>query len=120
MNHCQNCSADCGHCGGCGSALTLNAGELMLLKKLGQIPFLPVARRADDPTPIYLGDDDLSAEEYSLILQCLEKKGLIQIDFDAPLKGFDGYGDHAVRGSAGLSARGQKVLEILEIQGFSN
>ena len=51
-----------------------------MLQTLGQIPFLPVARRADDMTPVYLEDELHSREEYSLILQCLEKRGLISID----------------------------------------
>lgn len=119
MNNCEKCSGGCGHCGGCGGALSLNEGELALLQKLGQMAFLPVARRADRPEPVFCGDGDYPAEEYSLILQCLEKKGLISIDYDAALKGFDGYGSYQIRGSLALTARGQQVLEILEIQGIS-
>lgn len=119
MNHCGNCTGDCAHCGGCAGMLTLNEGELSLLRKLAEIPFLPVARKADDPAPVYLGDRELPAEEYTLILQCLEKKGLISVELDAPLKGFDGYGSYPLRGSIGLTARGQQVLDVLEIQGFS-
>lgn len=118
MSHCGNCAGDCGACSGCGAALTINPGELAVLEKLSQIPFLPVARRAADPAPVYLGDADLPEEEYSLILQCLEKKGLLTIDYDAPLKGFDGYGTYPLRGSIALSARGQQIVEMLEIQGF--
>lgn len=119
MGGCGNCRGDCSQCGGCGASLTLNEGELGLLQKLGQYAFLPVARRADSTEPVLCSDTDLSGEEYSLILQCLEKKGLVSIDYDAPLKGFDGYGSYPVRGSAGLTARGQNILEILEIQGIS-
>ena len=117
MGNCENCGG-CSHCSGCGAELTLNEGELSLLRKLAQIPFLPVARLAADPSPIYLGDADLPAAEYSLILQCLEKKALISIDYDAPLKGFAGYGGYPIRGSIALTVKGQKVLDILEIQGI--
>lgn len=91
-----------------------------MLQSLGQIPFLPVARRADDLTPIYLEEDRQTRETYSLILSCLEKKKLISIDYDMPLKGFDmaAYKDYPVHGSFALTARGQAVLEMLERQGI--
>ena len=119
MSGCKNCSGNCQSCTGCGGALVLSEGEIGVLRQLGQIPFLPVARRADDVTPIYLGDD-YTPEEYSLILQCLEKKQLISIDFDAPLKGYNDtvYAPYPIRGSFGLTARGQQVLEHLDIQGI--
>jgi len=50
-------------------------GEISILETLGQIPFLPVARRADSEMPQYLEDGDYSAEDYGLILLCLEKSG---------------------------------------------
>lgn len=110
--------ANCGGCSGCGN-LELNSGEIGMLRKLGQIPFLPAARRADSAEPVYLADAELSVEEYSLILQCLEKKGLISLDYNMPLKGADPavYGDFPIRGSFALTARGQQVLELLEIHG---
>ena len=91
-----------------------------MLQTLGQIPFLPVARKADEMTPVYLEESEYTQEEYSLILQCLEKKELISIDYDAPLKGCDGmrYTEYPVRGSFALTARGQQVLQMLEIQGI--
>ncbi|MBQ8769210.1 MAG: hypothetical protein IJZ15_06175 [Oscillospiraceae bacterium] len=116
MIGCKNCNGNCQSCTGCSGALTLTEGEISVLQQLGQIPFLPVARRADDTTPIYTERPD---EEHSLILQCLEKKQLISIDYDAPLKGCSetAYGDYPVRGSFALTARGQQVLELLDIQG---
>ena len=120
MSKCGNCSGNCASCTGCGGALILNEGECKMLQLLAQIPFLPVARRADDVTPIYLDQMEYSVEEYSLILQCLEKKQLISIDYDAPLKGCDpgAYGAYPARGSFALTQRGQQVLELLEIQGI--
>ena len=117
MSHCGHCTGDCGHCGGCGASYVLNEWELSVLLLLEQYAFLPVARRADDLTPIYCGEGPLSAEEYSIILRCLEKKNLITIDFDMPLKGFEGYGSYPLRGSAALTLQGQQVLDVLSIQG---
>ena len=115
-----SCNGNCGGCTGCAKQLTLTDGEVHILKELGQIPFLPVARRADEMTPIYLEDTDYSKEEYSLILQVLEKKGLITLDFHTPLKGFDdrAYGQYPIRGSMALTERGYLVLELLERQGI--
>ena len=114
------CNGNCGKCGGCDGVLTLTDGEIEMLKKLGQIPFLPVARKAGDMNPVYLEDTDRTMEEYSLILQVLEKKGLISIDYDAPLTGADmgKYAAYPVHGSIALTAGGQTVLETLETQGI--
>ena len=113
MSGCGKC---CGNCGGCGE-LVLAPGEIDMLKKLSQIPFLPVAREAHIDTPIYLGDDAYSKEDGSLILRCLEKRSLITIDYDQPLKGFP-YEGYPLRGSIALTAKGQEIVELMEIQGL--
>ena len=123
MSGCGNCSGNCGGCSGCtgcGGAMELSRGEVEMLLTLGQIPFLPVARKMGDDTPVYLEDDCYNPEEYSLILQCLEKRGLISIDYAQPLKGFDdtAYAAYPIRGSFALTERGQRVLELLEWQGI--
>ena len=69
-----------------------------------------------DLTPIYPDTD--AAENMSLILELLEKKGLISLDYDRPLAGFAGYGDYPLKGSMALTQRGQQVLELLEYQGI--
>lgn len=117
MSDCKNCA---GGCGGCSKALELTLSEVSMLQKLGQIPFLPVARTAADPTPIHIADGDMTTEECRLVLQCLEKKGLITIDFDDPIKGFaeEAYASYPICGSFALTLRGQQVLELLEIQGL--
>lgn len=117
MSGCEKC---CGNCGGCGE-LILSAGEVEMLQTLAQIPFLPVARRADSMEPVYLEDDAHTPEEYSLILQCLEKRKLITIDYDMPLKGAysTAYGPYPVRGSFALTAKGQDVVELLQLQGIT-
>ena len=113
-----NCCGNCGSCAGCARELVLTGKEIDFLKKLGQIPFLPVARNMGDLTPVYLEDGD--REEMGLILQCLEKKSLISLDFDKPLRGFDqsAYASYPIRGSMALTERGQKVLEMMEYQGI--
>ena len=117
MSKCGNC---CGNCGGCGGAMERTAGEIDMLLRLGQIPFLPVARKMGDDVPVFLEDSRETAEDYSLILRCLEKRGLISIDYDMPLAGFDdsAYAAYPIRGSFALTARGQQVVELLEYQGI--
>lgn len=118
MSH--SCNGNCSACGGCGRVLELTEAELDFLRKLEQTPFLPVARKAGDMIPVYLEDTEHSVEEYSLILQCLERKGLIDLDYHAPLKGFDdsAYRAYPLRGSMALTLRGQTVLDLLNTQGL--
>ena len=116
-----NCNGNCGSCGGCARELVLTEMEIDFLRELGQIPFLPVARKMGDLTPVYLEEGPEKAEKFSLLLQLLEKKGLISLDFDKPLKGFDetAYAAYPIRGSMALTERGQKVLEMLDYQGIT-
>lgn len=115
MSHCNNC---CGNCGGCDRSLLMTEEELALLERFAQTPFLPVARKADDEAPIYLEEGD--AAQNALILTCLEKKGLIDIDYHMPLVGFDysAYAAYPLHGSMALTLRGQEVLDTVELQGF--
>ena len=114
-----NCSGNCGTCSGCARELVLTEKEIDFLDLLGQYAFLPVARSMGDLTPIFLEEGE--REEMSLLLQCLEKKGLISLDYDKPLKGTreDVYSSFPIRGSIALTERGQKVLEMVELQGIS-
>ena len=118
MSSCGNCGS-CGGCGGCDRSLTMTEGEMEVLSTLAQIPFLPIGRRMDDVSPVYLEENTHTPEEYTLILQCLEKKGLITLDFDKPLKNADysRYSHLSIHGSMALTARGQQVLETLDLQG---
>ena len=52
----------------------------------------------------------------------VEKKGLIDIDYYAPLTGADmsAYADYPVHGSIALTGRGQTVVELLQNQGLSD
>ena len=114
-----NCSGNCGFCSGCAKELVLTEQEVAFLNTLAQYAFLPVARTMGDLTPVYLEEGD--REEMSLLLQVLEKKGLVSLDFDKPLRGFDdsAYAAYPIRGSMALTERGQKVLELLEYQGIT-
>lgn len=115
----SQCQGNCAACGGCAKQLTLTEAEIAMLKKLGQIPFLPIARRADDMTPVYLEDTAYDPAQYSLCLQVLEQKGLVSLDYDQPLPGADmsAYAAYPVWGSMALTAKGQAVLEMIEMQG---
>ncbi len=113
----MGCGHNCGSCGGCARVLELTEGEIALLRSLGQYAFLPIARRADDMVPIYLEEPGA----WSLILQVLEQKGLVSLDYDKPLPGAygEGYAAYPVKGSAALTARGQAVVEMLDIEGIN-
>lgn len=119
--NCGGCSGNCGSCGGCARALVITPSELEFLQELGQVAFLPVARTMGDLTPVYLEAGEEKREAFSLLLQCLEKKGLISLDYHKPLRGFsdEAYEAYPIRGSIGLTERGLNVLEMLEYQGFS-
>lgn len=121
MGDCKGgCGGCCGNCGGCGSTLVLSAQEITMLQLLGQIPFLPVARSASSMDPVYLEEGELSPQESSMALRCLEKRGLISIDFDQPLKGgySEAYDAYPFKGSVALTILGQQALDLLEIQGI--
>lgn len=113
-----NCSGNCSACSGCARELVLTGKEIDFLNLLGQYAFLPVARSMGDLTPVYLEEGE--PEEMSVLLQLLEKKGLISLDYDKPLGGFDetAYSAYPIRGSMALTERGQKVLELMEYQGI--
>lgn len=112
-----SCNGNCGECSGCARELVLTREEMDFLRKLGQIPFLPVARQMGGETPVYL--EEGQPEQMGLLLQCLEKKGLISLDYQLPLPGMEqgAYAAYPIRGSMALTQRGQQVLELLEYQG---
>ena len=117
----SNCAGGCcGSCGSCGGReLWLTPGEVVLLKRFGELAFLPVARRWDSETPYCLEGGKEQAAKVSDLLKSMEFKGLISIDYDMPLSGFDyaAYEGYPCRGSMALTAEGQRVIEQLEIQG---
>lgn len=119
MGTCKDGCAGC--CGGCGrpGVLELAQEELTVLRALGQVAFLPLARRTDSEEPVCFELAELSSGRAGLALLCLQKRGLVDIDYGAPLSGcgYAAYADYPVRGSAGLTARGLQALEVLEILG---
>ena len=119
MNTCHTCGS-CGNCSGCAKELILTPEEAELLANLAQVAFLPIARKTDDMTPVYLEDAANSPQQYSLVIASLERKGLIDLDYRQPLSGFDygAYTAYPVRGSIALTARGQTVAEWMELQGI--
>ena len=68
---------------------------------------------------VYLEEGEEKKDEMSLILQCLEKKMLIDISYD-PLPGADmsAYKGYPVHGSIALTARGLQVLELAKARGI--
>ena len=118
MGNCGHCGG-CKNCAGCDRSLLLSEDELALLRHFAQVPFLPVARRADDEVPVYLEHGERA--HMAQVIACLEKKGLIDLDYHMPLKSFDysAYTAYPLRGSMALTLRGQEVLDTLELQGFT-
>ena len=115
----KKCNGLCQKCSGCEERdLTLTGEEIQFLRELGLYAFLPVARKADSMTPVFLEFGD--RETMSLVIQVLEKKMLIDIDY-TPLPGADmrAYKGYPVHGSIALTQRGQQVLELLEVQGIT-
>ena len=122
MGKCGNCSGSCekcSTCAGCGQGLELTMEEIEFLRELGQYSFLPVARKMSDMLPVYLENGVENKELMSLVIQCLEKKMLIDITYD-PLPGanMSAYKGYPVHGSIALTQRGQQVLELIEVQGI--
>ena len=115
MSPCEKCSGNCGSCSGCGGSLVMTQEEISFLETFADLPFQPILRNPSQEWPLSPED---TGEARSQILACLEKKGLIDIDYHCPLKGFDytPWPRH-LHGSAALTARGQEVLDTLSIQG---
>ena len=125
MSGCDTCSgcsgcADRGSCGGCGRSLTLTSGERDFLMELAQVPFLPLARKASEESPVYLEAGEENREAYAPLLLSLARKGLISLDYDIPMKRYPtGYEAYPILGSISLTNRGQQVLDLLDIQGIT-
>lgn len=119
--HTGNCKGCQGCCGGCGNGLSLFREELELLRCFAQSPFLPVACAAGTAEPVYLENGRDKTGKYAAAIALLQRKGLIRVDYDIPLKNFsyDGYEAYPCKGSMALTANGIRVLEVLETQGVT-
>ena len=116
---CSGCKSGCSGCPGAGS-LELTQPEVDFLRLLGQVAFLPIARRMGDETPVCLEHGLPDAAQTSRVLLVLERKALVSLDYREPLKGaaYERYAAYPVQGSVALTARGIRVLEVLEYQGI--
>lgn len=112
---CGGCKGGCTGCGGCDKSLTMTQPEIDFLMLLAQTPFLPVGRQLGEEAPIFENDPAKTP-----VLEVLEKKNLISIDYRAPLKGCrdSWYASCPVKGSLALTARGQQVLDLIDYQGI--
>lgn len=119
---CSGCKGGCSGCGGCPGAGSpeLTRPEVEFLRLLGQVVFLPIARRMGDETPVCLENGLPDAAQTSRVLLMLERKALVSLDYREPLKGatYERYAAYPVQGSVALTARGIRVLEVLEYQGI--
>ena len=126
MSGCGNCEGcadrgSCGGCTGCGGSLELTRQEMDFLVLLGQVAFLPVARKASEETPVYLEAGEENREAFAALLLSMERKGLVSLDYDIPMNQYPaGYEAYPIRGSISLTNRGQQVLELLDIQGIDD
>ena len=123
MSYCESSCGGCQKsCTGCSPALYLTEEELTLLRLFGEVSFLPVARRPDGETPVCLEEGAGEQETVSQVIVALERKGLIDLDYNLPLQNFDysAYAAWSRRGSMALTARGQEVLDVLDIQGVED
>ena len=103
---CSGCKGGCSGCGGCPGAgsLELTQPEVDFLRLLGQVAFLPIARKMGDEMPVCLENGLPDAAQTSRVL----------------LKGaaYERYAAYPVQGSVALTARGIRGLEVLEYQGI--
>ena len=94
--------------------------EADLLRLFAQIPFLPVVRQSGCEYPVFLDAAIGPVEALGPAVIALSQKQLIQLDYDLPLLNYD-YSEYepcCCKGSMALTARGQAVVELLEIQGI--
>ena len=116
---CENCQAcnRCTPCNGCQQNASLNPLGCALLDVFSVTPFLPVALDKHNGRICVL-DPEFEPYAASLALRMLQRKGLVQVDADFPIKNADykGYEDWA-HGSAALTARGQEAVDALDYGG---
>ena len=112
----MSCSKNCGVCSGCGGPMELTELEIRLLALLGQVAFLPIARMPADEYPVCMELPGYTPEDTGLALACLEKRGLADLSYDAPLRGADmsAYTGYSIHGSAGLTEKGQQAADAAE------
>ena len=116
-DHCGKCCA--GGCTGCaGGVLQLSREEYGFLLGFAQLPFLPAAAKQSSGPPVCIAGTGGEAVSPKTIASLVER-GLIRVDYDIPLLNFDygEYRDYPLHGSMALTAFGQEIIELMEIQG---
>ena len=116
-NHCGRCCG--GMCSGCSSSVLLSKDELEILEEFAQYSFLPVASDEDN-NPVYRENNTKSETDYALVLSTMQKKGLIQINYDIPLLNYKyrNYHDCECFWSMALTTLGRYVIDQIENQGI--
>lgn len=101
-------------CGGCGRDVILTGKAIELLELMGRYAFLPLGEK--DGKAFYLAEN---GERYENSVTALRLSGLVTLDWDMPLAGFDyrGYEEAERRGSMALTKLGQDALDALSVQG---
>ena len=115
---CSGCGACGGGCGGCGLDSALSSGEKRLLDGFAVLPFQPLLRHRESGE-LLLPGAGLSERVAGAILSGLARRGLVDLQEELPLGGYDysPYGEEWLRGSAALTARGQELLDDREFGG---
>ena len=95
----------------------MTEAELDLLTRFGENPFQPLGRTSGSEEPVPVMD---GVKIDPAVLMGLKLKGLITLDYDTPIRGFDyaAYADCDEHGSMALTLRGQEALDALEILGI--
>lgn len=117
MTEPNHCNGNCGSCGGCANATIYLTGDaLLLLEILSTYAFLPAAKNQEGHYVLREKETAAIQDPHSTI-RTMVKEGYLSADMDHPLKGFSyaAYQDCEKHGSLGLTARGQKLSEYLEI-----
>ena len=93
--------------------------NLKCWRSLINIPFLPVASDEGN-NPVYRENNTKSETDYALVLSTMQKKGLIQINYDIPLLNYKyrNYHDCECLGSMALTTLGRYVIDQIENQGI--
>ena len=108
-DHCGRCCSACS--GGC-AIFSLSLDEQRILSLFAQYPFLLVAADAKGQPVCEEPNISVSANDSDALIG-LAEKGLISIDYDIPLSGFDyvSYAEYSPYGSMALTALGQGYLD---------
>lgn len=115
------CGGNCSSCGGCTNAtIYLTEDALQLLEVLATYAFLPVAKDREGSYVLREVETATIQDPHGTI-RAMIKEGYLSANMEHPLKGFSyiAYQDCEKFGSLGLTTRGQKLTEYLDIVSVS-